>query len=71
MENTVMDYRLIEELWNEHRSTTFPKACRGKDVSGIDLVMLDADVAGCVNTFLDRGNLNLFRLLRLACAIAI
>lgn len=23
--------------------------------------MLDADVAGCVDTFLDRGNLNLFQ----------
>jgi hypothetical protein len=40
---------------------SFPKGFRGKDVSGIDFVMLDADVAGCVDTFLSRGDLNLFQ----------
>ena len=56
-----MDNRLIEQLWKEHMSTAFPQGCRGKDVNGVDLVMLDADVAGCVVTFLSRGNLNLFQ----------
>jgi hypothetical protein len=52
---------LIGELWTEHTNTPFPKGFRGMDVSGIDFVMLDADVAGCVDTFLSRGNLNLFQ----------
>jgi hypothetical protein len=54
-----MDNRLIEQLWREHKLEAFPQGYRGKDVNGVDLVMLDADVAGCVDTFLDRGNLNL------------
>lgn len=56
-----MENNLIEELWKEHLSVAFPKDYRGKDVSGIDFVMLDADVAGCVDSFLERGNLNLFQ----------
>ena len=56
-----MENRLIEELWKEHELAAFPKGYRGKDVSGIDFVMLDANVAGCVDTFLRRGNLNLFQ----------
>ena len=56
-----MDNRLIEQLWSEHKLAAFPQGCRGKDINGIDLVMLDADVAGCVDTFLSRGNLNLFQ----------
>jgi hypothetical protein len=56
-----MNKGLIEELWKEHKLTAFPKDYRGKDLSGIDFVMLDAEVAGCVDTFLGRGNLNLFQ----------
>lgn len=56
-----MEKALIEELWEEHQSAPFPKSYRAKDVNGIDFVMLDADVAGCVDSFLGRGNLNLFQ----------
>ena len=56
-----MDNSLIEQLWREHKLAAFPQGYYGKDVNGIDLVMLDADVAGCVDTFLSRGNLNLFQ----------
>ena len=56
-----MDNSLIERLWREHESAAFPQGYRGKDVKGVDLVMLDADVAGCVHTFVSRGNLNLFQ----------
>ncbi len=52
---------LIDELWKEHTNTVFPKEFRGKDVSGLNFVLLDADVAGCVDTFLRRGKLNLFQ----------
>ena len=56
-----MDKSLIEQLWREHESAAFPQGCRGKDVNGFDLVMLDADVAGCVDSFVSRGNLNLYQ----------
>lgn len=56
-----MENKLIEELWNEHWLAAFPKTYRGKDLDGIDFVMLDADVAGCVHSFLSRGNLNLYQ----------
>ena len=56
-----MGNRLIEQLWREHKLAAFPQDYRGKDLNGVDLVMLDADVAGCVDTFLSRGNLNLFQ----------
>lgn len=55
------DQSLIRDLWDEHMAAPFPKAFRAKDVNGIDFVMLDADVAGCVDTFLSRGNLNLYQ----------
>jgi hypothetical protein len=38
----------IEDMWKEHREAVFPSVSRGRDVDGIDLVMLDADIAGCV-----------------------
>ena len=53
---------LISELWQEHLAAPFPKGFRGKDVNGIDCVMLDANIAGCVDTFLERGTLNLYQL---------
>ncbi len=52
---------LIDELWQEHLAAPFPKGFRAKDVNGIDFVMLDANIAGCVDTFLERGTLNLYQ----------
>lgn len=40
-------------LWAEHEDAGFP-ALGETDVAGIDLVLLDADVAGCVVSW--RGN---------------
>ncbi|SDM34283.1 hypothetical protein SAMN04487981_101200 [Streptomyces sp. cf386] len=42
-------------LWEEHRRAPFPARCRGVDFEGVDLVMLDADVAGLVHRELDVG----------------
>jgi len=56
-----MDNTLIEQLWREHELAAFPQGYRGKDVNGVDMVMLDADVAGCVDSFVSRGRLNLFQ----------
>ena len=52
---------LIKELWQEHLVTPFPKSFKGMDVSGIDFVMLDADIAGCVGAFIERGTLDVWR----------
>ena len=51
----------IVDLWEEHLTTPFPKGFRGKDLNGIDFVMLDANIAGCVQTFVERGKLNMFQ----------
>jgi len=51
----------INDLWKQHKEAPFPNGFRAKEVNGIDFVMLDADVAGCVDTFVCRGNLNLYQ----------
>jgi spore coat protein CotH len=58
---TEYDHKTINELWQEHLATPFPKRLRGKDINGIDFVMLDADIAGCVSSFLEEGKLNLYQ----------
>ena len=57
-----IDGTTIEDLWMEHLKARFPAHLRGKDLNGIDFVMLDADIAGCVSTFLERGILDSKRL---------
>ncbi|MET9973057.1 hypothetical protein ABZZ80_46210 [Streptomyces sp. NPDC006356] len=42
-------------LWEEHRRAPFPAGFRGVDFAGVDLVMLDADVAGLVHRELGGG----------------
>ncbi len=51
----------IDELWSGHLGEQFPSGLIGKDVNGIDLVSLDSNIAGCVVTFIDDGNLNLYQ----------
>jgi hypothetical protein len=52
----------ISDLWQEHLDSPFPKGFRGKSLNGIDFVMLDANIAGCVQTFVKRGKLNMYQL---------
>lgn len=52
---------MIDKLWQEHLAASFPKGFHAKDVNGIDFVMLDANIAGCIDTFLERGALNLYQ----------
>jgi hypothetical protein len=40
------------QLWAEHQEADFPARLRGEEVASVDMVMLDADVAGCVQTWL-------------------
>jgi hypothetical protein len=42
----------VQELWREHQQASYPDGYRGVDVGGVELVLLDADIAGCVSTFL-------------------
>jgi hypothetical protein len=64
LEETKSKLRRLEDLqnifrvWVRLRQKLFPSNCSGVDVRGIDLVMLDSDVAGCVSTFLTRGQLD-------------
>ena len=55
------DELIIGRLWQEHLASLFPGNLCGKDVSGIDTVVLDADIAGCISVFLDRGTLDVWR----------
>ena len=52
---------IIEELWAERNLNPFPKELGGKDVNGIDFDLLDADIAGCVMVYLERGTLDVWR----------
>ena len=65
LEHIIMDD--IQTLWQQHRAAGFPSACCGVEIEGTDLVLLDADTAGCVQTFLARdGELDLWRVATLA-----
>jgi hypothetical protein len=52
----------LERLWREHLEAPYPNGYRGEEVEGIDLVELDAAIAGCVSTYLaEAGHLDLQR----------
>ena len=42
----------LSRLWDEHRSAPFPPSDRGRDLGGVDLVLLDANIAGCASSAL-------------------
>ena len=41
----------ILELWQEHSASSFPKGYGGKEINGIDLSLLDAEIAGCIHRY--------------------
>ncbi|MEV7941796.1 MULTISPECIES: hypothetical protein [unclassified Kitasatospora] len=43
---------LLSRLWEEHIRARFPAHLRGQDIEGQDMVLLDADTAGCVSSSL-------------------
>ena len=49
---------MIAELLDAHLASSFPAGKRGDAVSGIDLVLLDADVAGLASSYLAHGALS-------------
>lgn len=51
--------KAVASLWKEHLRADFPARLRGEELAGVDMVMLDADVASCVVTWrLDPGHLD-------------
>ncbi|MGK5447847.1 hypothetical protein [Streptomyces radiopugnans] len=47
--------RNAARLWQEHLDAGFPADPRGAEFEDIDMVLLDADTAGCVYTWPDNG----------------
>lgn len=45
----------VARLWQEHLRARFPAALRGAELAGVDMVLLDADIAGCVSVWLNNG----------------
>ena len=45
----------IAEMWQAHYVRWFPPLLRGAEVGGVDVVLLDADTAGCVSAWLAGG----------------
>ncbi|MGW8364678.1 hypothetical protein ACWGK1_29455 [Streptomyces wedmorensis] len=39
---------LLSRLWEEHMRAPFPPRMRGREIEGEDMVLLDADIAGCI-----------------------
>jgi hypothetical protein len=48
----------VKQLWTAHLRTRYPDVCRGREISGIDLMSLDAFLAGCVSAFVEKGRLD-------------
>lgn len=45
----------IARLWEERLQAPFPAGQRGVEFGDTDMVLLDADTAGCVLTWLNNG----------------
>jgi hypothetical protein len=47
------------KLYKEHLNAPFPDNYRGVSVNGIELVLLDTEMAGCINSYFGKnGTLN-------------
>lgn len=47
----------ILELWKQHSSVVPPKGYDGKKLNGIDLSLLDAEIAGCIHMYVNQATL--------------
>jgi hypothetical protein len=53
----------IRLLHQQHLELDFPPRLRGEEIAGVDMVMVDADIAGCAQVWLDsRANLDAARI---------
>lgn len=55
MEATTEPEAAVARLWQEHLRARFPAALRGAELAGADMVLLDADIAGCVSVRMNTG----------------
>ncbi|MFD4866053.1 hypothetical protein [Streptomyces sp. NPDC058412] len=46
---------VLDRLWEDHRRALYPDGFRGVDIDGVELILLDANVAGLVYTELTHG----------------
>ncbi|MFC9434230.1 hypothetical protein [Nocardia sp. NPDC057030] len=46
---------VLDRLWEEHLRANFPDRLRGAEPAGVEMVLLDAAIAGCVSTWQDNG----------------
>jgi hypothetical protein len=46
---------MADRLWQQHIQAPFPPSCRGRAIEGIELITLDADAAGCLQTYFATG----------------
>ena len=58
LEEAVAHAPFPERLWGQHLTRPFPPDLRGADVGGVEVVLLDSDIAGYVTTWLSSGPLN-------------
>jgi len=42
----------IVELWQQHSSSAFPKGYGNKEINGIDLTLLEAEITGCIRMYM-------------------
>ncbi|MFG2353384.1 hypothetical protein [Streptomyces sp. NPDC048521] len=45
----------VAVLWRDHVDAAFPAGLRGAEPEGVDLVLLDAYLAGCVSVWRNNG----------------
>jgi hypothetical protein len=45
----------VSRLWRAHVQASFPPRLRGAEVAGVEMILLDADIAGCMGVWLDNG----------------
>ncbi|MFD9542294.1 hypothetical protein [Streptomyces sp. NPDC060022] len=55
MKRTTEPEAAVARLWQEHLGARFPAELRGAELAGADMVLLDADIAGCVSVWLNNG----------------
>ncbi len=41
----------VARLWRKHAHAEFPARLRGEEIEGVDLVALEADIVGCVQSW--------------------
>ena len=46
----------ILKLWQEHSASSFPKGYGGKGINGIELALLDAEIAGCIHMYVHNSS---------------